>query len=258
MLNNEIGNKYILTKILGVGSFGYTYKGYNKRTKEDVAIKLENNNLKYSFFKNEAIFYRFFKFTDFIPNIRTYGKNGNDNYIVMDLLGPSLTNYHILSVKHRCNYTIARLIEIITIVHNEGVIHRDIKPDNFLFDTKNEKIFIIDFGMSRFYKKDNKHIPFERNHSIIGSKNYCSVNVHNRQGLYRRDDLESIAYIYLFLKYRELPWQNFDCEEEIKNSKLNYRSDKIYNVFIDYVRSLDFSCDPDYLYIRRLFIIETT
>ena len=64
--------------------------------------------------------------------------------------------------------------------------------------------------------------------------------------------------LYLFLKYRELPWQNFDCEEEIKNSKVNYRSDKIYNVFIDYVRSLDFSCDPDYLYIRRLFITETT
>jgi serine/threonine protein kinase len=43
-----------------------------------------------------------------------------------------------------------KLIQIIEKVHAEGIIHRDIKPDNFLLGTQNkDKIFIIDFGLSK-------------------------------------------------------------------------------------------------------------
>ena len=48
-------------------------------------------------------------------------------------------------------------------MHNKGFIHRDIKPDNFLMgrDKNEKKVYIIDFGLSKRYLKDGKHMKYE-------------------------------------------------------------------------------------------------
>ena len=37
-------------------------------------------------------------------------------------------------------------------LHENGVVHRDLKPENLLLDGKNNKVKIIDFGLSNIYK----------------------------------------------------------------------------------------------------------
>ena len=55
-----------------------------------------------------------------------------------------------------------QMIRRIEYVHSKGFIHRDVKPDNFLMGIgkKSKKLYVIDFGLSRRYLKDNKHIKY--------------------------------------------------------------------------------------------------
>lgn len=56
------------------------------------------------------------------------------------------------------------MINIIEMIHRNKVIHRDIKPENVLVGRDNEasKLYIVDFGISKFYRDDQEnHISFK-------------------------------------------------------------------------------------------------
>ena len=62
-------------------------------------------------------------------------------------------------------------------------MHKDIKPDNFLFGLgpqKSSQIYLIDHGLTSRYcsKTDGEHIPFKTNKSVIGTMRYMSNNAH--------------------------------------------------------------------------------
>ena len=67
-------------------------------------------------------------------------------------------------------------------VHEERIIHRDIKPDNFLVggnDKTKNTVYIIDFGLAKCFKSsDGEHIPFKDGKNLTGTARYASVNTH--------------------------------------------------------------------------------
>ena len=65
---------------------------------------------------------------------------------------------------------------------------------------------MIDFGLSKYYIVDNKHIPHKDKKGMVGTARYASLNTHLGIEQSRRDDLEAIGYLIVYLFNGRLPW----------------------------------------------------
>jgi len=147
-----VEGKYRVTTKIGEGSFGKIFAGVNSLTDEEIAIKIEKSS-ESSLLKNEAKIYKLLEESPGIPRLRSYGKEGIFNYMVIDLLGKSLEDCRVecggcLSLKTVLGIGLQMLRRIET-VHENGIIHRDIKPENLLYhDKSSDDLKLIDFGLS--------------------------------------------------------------------------------------------------------------
>ena len=67
---------------------------------------------------------------------------------------------------------------------------------------------MIDFGLAKRYRdpKTKIHIPYRDGKKLAGTARYASVNTHIGIDQSRRDDLESLSYIFIYCLKGELPW----------------------------------------------------
>lgn len=253
-----INNKYILINKIGSGCFGSIYKAQNIRTKEYVAIKVEPIKDELKLLKNESKIYNHLNGSDYIPTVKWYGKDNKNYYMVINLLGNSLQNFMYSMKKFSLTLTLKlgiKIINILKFIHEKGFIHRDIKPDNFLFGlNKIDKLYLIDFGFCKSYlDKNDIHNKFKKTFSLIGSKNYASINAHEYNELSRRDDLESLCYMLLYFYNGNLPWENMEDEKLIINSKkkiLNENKNPTYILdLLRYVKAMEYDEKPNYYLI---------
>jgi serine/threonine protein kinase len=274
-MNNEmiVGNKYKVIEKIGSGSFGEIWKAENVRTKEIVAIKIEPHTNKTKLLKNETKIYQYIGKCKGFPEAKWYGVDEKNNYMVMTLLGNTLThliNKNInLSLKMTLFIT-KQIVQILKIIHNKGLIHRDIKPDNFLFglDENRNHLHLIDFGFCKKYTDHHgQHIPQTAGKTPLGTPNYISINVHDGIEPSRRDDLESVGYIMLYMLYGKLEWNEI-CEyyNDYKNVNNKIKIQKIKIVekeeiprqiceYLLYCRSLGYDETPNYDYISTILDI---
>jgi serine/threonine protein kinase len=269
-----IGNNYKLKKQIGSGSFGKIYLGIDLYTKEKVAIKMEENS-KSKHLKYEYKIYKDLKGGMGIPTVRWFGYHHSYNVLVMDLLDRSLDKLFVEDCDKKFTLkTVLRIIDQmivrIELLHNHGYIHRDIKPANFIIGRKEDSdvVFLIDFGLSKRYKdaRSDQHIKYRDDKSLVGTARYVSVNTHNGIEQSRRDDLESLGYVFIYFLKGELPWQGLKADNKrdkyakIAKSKrkisLETLCDGCPPEFIEYFlycRSLKFKETPNYKKIRILF-----
>ncbi len=272
-MNNNIclyDNKYKLIKKIGSGSFGEVYIGENIENNTKVAIKLEKIEECHAQLRNEYNMYNTLRNKHGIPGVHWFGLNSSHRVLVMDFIGPSLdkiynNNKDCFNISGVLKLGI-NILDLIECVHENGIVHRDIKPANFLMN-RNSELYIIDFGLSKFYRDtvDRIHIPYGTKKKFTGTPRYSSKNNHNGIEQSRRDDMESIGYMLIYLMKGRLPWQGLDDDKKTKYSLiLNKKTiidvselckdlPKQTVTYMNYVNNLQFEDCPNYDYLRGLF-----
>lgn len=275
-MNLCINKKYKVREKIGGGTFGEVYSAENLNTGEIVAVKLEPVETKNSQLVNENRVYQNMSGAVGFPHIYWYGKEGNYNCIVFDLLGKSMQNLFIESKKkislHSVLMFAVQAIARLEYLHKKGFIHRDIKPENFVVGNKETNamntIYMIDFGISSRYidRRTGKHIEYSVGKPLTGTARYVSINTHLGIEPSRRDDMEALAYVLIYLLKGSLPWEGVRCQskeekyEKILEKKKSISTDELckdipieFQLFLDDVKRLDFEDEPHYSYYRSLF-----
>lgn len=209
-----------------------------------------------------------------VPQLLTYEAEGDFNIMVIDLLGPSLEDLFNHCNRQFSEKTVLmladQLIRRLEYLHERNLVHRDVKPDNFLMGVgkKSNVVYVIDFGLAKKYKDSRygTHLEYRENKQLTGTARYASLSTHLGIEQSRRDDLESLGYVLLYLLRGGLPWQGLKAKD--KNQKYSRITDKKivtpveeliagypeeFGVYLNYCRSLKFEEKPDYKYLRGIF-----
>ena len=271
--NEYIFKKYKPIKKIGGGNFGNIYSTIRLKDKNVFAMKTEKRNIITNTLESEA-YYLYILQGFGIPKLITYGHTKKYNILIETLLDKSLHNIYFKNRKI-CNIADACLIGIQILdrlewIHSKNLIYRDVKPENFLIGINDPNvIYVVDFGLCKKYRssKTGKHILPRLTGRFMGTLLYASSNAFRGKESSRRDDLISLGYMLIYLFKRKLPWKyEFNKLNKTKYFEIVYLKDtdgngelfkKVPQEIIEYVKytkNLKFEQDPDYSYLRSLFI----
>jgi serine/threonine protein kinase len=266
--------RYLLKRKLGSGSFGDIYKGVDTRTGERVAVKVESPRIRTSQLAQEAKLYQLFASCISIPKFHWFGNQSGYNALVISLLDQSLdsivSQYHNpLSLKTVLMLA-DQMISALEFVHSNNFIHGDVKPENFMIglDRFSTQIFLIDFGLSKKYRdvKSHEHLRMTTENDLNGTARYASISTLRGIEPSRRDDMESLGYVLIWLLKGTLPWigvQGKNRREKYKNildlkvgTRLEELCSGLPDEFVQYfhaVRRLKYVDEPEYSRYRAMF-----
>jgi serine/threonine protein kinase len=160
-LTGQTLGQYELRELLGRGGMGAVYRGYQRSLRRDVAVKVLYTTLATQTgygerFVREAQTAAALEHAHIVP-IYDYGTEQGLSYVVMRLLtGGSLAER--IEHSNETGRPLPSLMEVVTITtnlasaldyaHSQGVIHRDIKDNNVMFDNQG-RVFLVDFGIAK-------------------------------------------------------------------------------------------------------------
>lgn len=272
MEGKTIGD-YKIGKLIGSGSFGVVHEATHCTTNELFAIKIDTTQNKRTQLRNEHRVYADLKGLPGILKDTEYGVDNGTEYLVMPRLYKSLAEIIDSPPPILTEASVAvlgvKLVEVMEGIHSRGRIYRDMKPENVMVDY-NDKIFVVDFGLSKYFinTSTKEHNEISYGHDLSGTARYASMNMHDGIEQSRRDDLESLGYVLVYLINRTLPWTgikkatgkeqyfligSIKKATETVNLCDGIKGKKYFIRYFDYVRALRFDEKPDYKYLQGLF-----
>lgn len=226
-----LAERYVLGRVLGEGSFGITYMGWDQVLNHRVAIKeyypsdfvsrdvirgTDKNVYVYERqgkeeyqenldkFLNEARCLTRFNQWDGIVSVRDFFYENKTAYIVMEYInGMSVKDYirqHGSMEGERVLQLMRPVLETLARVHKTGMVHRDISPDNILF-SENKELVLIDFGSARV-----RNMEMTKSMTVVFKRGYSpeeQYRANGRQGAW--SDVYAICATMYFMLTARVP-----------------------------------------------------
>ena len=207
----RLGKRYEIVQMLGEGGMGAVYKAWDLELDRLVALKVIRPELAVheeilQRFKQELILAR--KITQKnVIRIFDLGEADGVKFITMEFIeGKDLTS--LIKEKGRlsfeeCADVIFQVCTALDAAHSEGVVHRDLKPQNIMME-KTGRVIVMDFGIARTMEQG---ASMTQTGALIGTPDYMSPEQVMGEHVDARSDLFTLGIIFYQLLLGQLPYK---------------------------------------------------
>ena len=221
---------YKLEERLGVGGMGEVYLARDKSLARKAAEKL----LRY--FQDAELKQRFHREAQAVarlnhPNIVTvfdFGDSGGLFYFLMEYVDGVNLRDSIQDGRlspEQALAIVAQICDALQFAHDEGVVHRDVKPENVLLD-KRGRVKIADFGLAKLLGKSASDLRLTYTRQVMGTPHYMAPEqLKDPLQVDHRADIYSLGVVFYELLTGELPMGRF--QKTSQRVKLDIRLDPI-------------------------------
>ncbi|KAM0524536.1 hypothetical protein ACHAPE_000633 [Trichoderma viride] len=276
--------RWMLEGEIGAGGFGQVYLATDLQTNKIVAVKTSPLKLNPSSsssasaegsLQHESAFYKYLGQQTGIATLHDIGTNDlySIEFMVCDLLGASL--WCLLG---RCGHRFSlkttlmladQLISRVEMLHSKNIVHRDLKMENIVMGFGKEDgktAYILDFGLSGYFRPQSDYNTAP-GYYIAGTLETACIAWHLNRPQSPKDDLESLAYVLIYLFRGYLPWtvdggsliESYSSERTLK-LKLSLPMELIckdmpseFARHLKYARSLKYEDTPNYGKVRDMY-----
>jgi serine/threonine-protein kinase len=237
---------YRILDELGDGGQGVVYRAYQVGLKREVALK----RIRTGAAARAGTLSRFWTEAESLGRLRhpnivqvyDFGREGGEPYLCMELLtGGSLADR--LKKGPLPARDAAKLVQSLALAvqaaHDAGVIHRDPKPSNILFDTAGVPK-LADFGLAKLHDADGS-LPFTEEGTILGTFAYMSPEQATGLRVTGQVDIHALGLVL----YETLTGRRpFQCDQpgEILPAVINHTPEPLSSVLPGCPRDLDIVC----------------
>mmetsp|Transcript_34710 Transcript_34710/g.61052 ORF Transcript_34710/g.61052 Transcript_34710/m.61052 type:complete len:350 (+) Transcript_34710:2741-3790(+) len=258
-LNCLFEGKYRVSQQLGKGSCGTVYKAYGVLEQKEVALKIGH---KSGVKPSELVVMKTLSSLSGFPEVFNAKTVCGCRFISMQLLGQNI--HTIAQQKPMKLRGVGRMflsiLKRLKAMHKRGLVHRNLKPANFVYDLAGKKLYLTGLNLSMRYSGSR---PYSIEISELGNPLFCSLRAHYYKDTGPSDDLESLTYIAISLLPNSLPWKtvkNTDCGlDTVRQLKENALSSKWFRSLpaelgemLTFLRSCPAGDLPDFNYLGSL------
>ncbi|MBO4770990.1 MAG: serine/threonine protein kinase [Bacteroidales bacterium] len=226
IIGRRLGN-YKIESLIADGGMSSVYEGVHMLLGRRVAIKQLNPMLAQKEgvkerLKNEAITLSKLKHPH-IVSIYDYIDCDEGTFIIEELINGTPLNEYIKNEsgpipEPKAIKYMLQMLDAIGYMHSRNIIHRDIKPGNFVITPDNE-VKILDFGIAQMLDVPSPHIT--KPGTKVGTALYMSPQQVKGQPLDRRTDIYSLGITFFHMLTGQHPYNNKISEYEIYNKIIN-------------------------------------
>ena len=205
-----------IIELIGHGGMGVVYKARQPKLDRFVALKI----LPQSFAADAAFAERFNREARVLarlnhPGIVTvfdFGQSGGFFFLLMEFVDGVNLRQAMRAGRfspQQALYLVPKICDALQFAHNEGVLHRDVKPENILLDTRG-RVKIADFGIAKLMGETTENMTLTASGMVVGTANYMAPEqIEHPQDVDQRADIYSLGVVFYEMLTGELPIGRF-------------------------------------------------